>query len=151
MSERHGFGPCVPCWVDTWQPDAVGAAAFYGALFGWETEHTPAPAGASAHVMCRLRGRDVAAIGGRPAGEGPDLPVAWGTYVAGASPHETVAAATRARGDLAMPPFDSLDGGRMAVIVDPVGAALGVWQLGHHAGAELVNEPSAWAMSVLLG
>jgi predicted enzyme related to lactoylglutathione lyase len=62
MSERDGFGPGVPCWVDTWQPDAASAAAFYAALFGWETEPTDAPAGATAHVMCRLRGRDVAAI-----------------------------------------------------------------------------------------
>jgi len=81
MSRRDGFGPGVPCWVDTWQPDAAGAAAFYAALFGWQTEVTDVPAGATVHVMCRLRGRDVAAIGGRPAGDGPDLPVAWGTYV----------------------------------------------------------------------
>jgi predicted enzyme related to lactoylglutathione lyase len=27
MSERNGFGPGVPCWVDTWQPDATAVAA----------------------------------------------------------------------------------------------------------------------------
>jgi len=150
MSRRDGFGPGVPCWVDTWQPDAAGAAAFYAALFGWQTDVTDAPAGATVHVMCRLRGRDVAAIGGRPAGDGPDLPVAWGTYVEVARTDDTVAAATAAGGTVAMAPFDSLDGGRMAVIVDPVGAPLGVWQLGRHAGAQVVNEPNAWAMSVLL-
>src|SRR6185436_12995167 len=47
MSERDGFGPGVPCWVDTWQPDAAAAAAFYAGLFGWETEMTDAPAGAT--------------------------------------------------------------------------------------------------------
>ena len=150
MSRRDGFGPGVPCWVDTWQPDAAGAAAFYAALFGWQTDMTDAPAGATVHVMCRLRGRDVAAIGGRPAGDGPDLPVAWGTYVEVARTDDTVAAATAAGGTVAMAPFDSLDGGRMAVIVDPVGAPLGVWQLGRHGGAQVVNEPNAWAMSVLL-
>ena len=96
MSERDGFGPGVPCWVDTWQPDPEKAAAFYAGLFGWETEPTAAPPGATAHIMCRRRGRDVAAIGGRPPGEGPDLPVAWATYVEVADVDETVAAATAA-------------------------------------------------------
>lgn len=150
MSEREGFAPGVPCWVDTWQPDAAKAAEFYAALFGWETEGTVVPAGATAHIMCRVRGRDVAAIGGRAPGDGPDLPTAWGTYVQVASVDETVAAATAAGATVAMDPFDSLDGGRMAVIVDPAGAALGVWQVGSHRGAQVVNEPNAWTMSVLL-
>ncbi len=148
MSERDGFGPGVPCWVDTWQPDAAGAAAFYAGLFGWETETTDAPPGARRTAVPR-RGRD-APRRWRPAGDGPDLPVAWGTYVEVASADDTVAAATAAGGSVAMAPFESLDGGRMAVIVDPVGAALGVWQLGRHGGAQVVNEPNAWAMSVLL-
>jgi predicted enzyme related to lactoylglutathione lyase len=150
MSERNGFGPGVPCWVDTWQPDAAKAAAFYAALFGWETEGTAAPAGATEHVMCRLRGRDVAAIGGREPGVGSDLPTAWSTYVQVANVDDAVAAVISAGGGVVMEPFDSLDRGRMAVIVDPVGAALGIWQVGSHRGAQVVNEPSAWAMSVLL-
>ena len=46
-------------------------------------------------------------------------------------------------------PFDSLDGGRIAIAADPAGAVFGVWQLGEHRGAQLVNEPGAWAMSAL--
>ena len=73
MSERDGYAPGVPCWVDTWQPDAATAADFYGGLFGWEVFE---PTGG--HAMCRLRGRDVAGIGS-PTPDG--LPVAWTTYV----------------------------------------------------------------------
>ena len=54
-----------------------------------------------------------------------------------------------AGGSILAEPFESLDGGRIAIIADPSGAALGVWRLGEHRGAELVNEPSAWAMSFL--
>ena len=32
---------------------------------------------------------------------------------------------------------------------DPAGAVLGVWQPGEHRGAQVVNEPGAWAMSAL--
>jgi predicted enzyme related to lactoylglutathione lyase len=42
-----------------------------------------------------------------------------------------------------------LDGGRGAVLADPAGALFGVWQPGRHRGAELCNEPGAWAMSLL--
>ncbi len=46
-------------------------------------------------------------------------------------------------------PFDAPPAGRMAVIADPAGAALSVWEAGDRAGAARVNEPSAWAMSLL--
>src|SRR5262249_50082842 len=81
MSERDGFEPGVPCWVDTWQPDADAAVAFYSRLFGWEAHESPLPDVEVRHVMMSLRDREVAAIGSRPAGEGPALDPAWGTYV----------------------------------------------------------------------
>ena len=34
MSERDGYEPGVPCWVDTWQPDGAAAGAFYAELLG---------------------------------------------------------------------------------------------------------------------
>jgi len=40
VSERDGYEHGVPCWVDTWQPDADAAVAFYTQLFGWEAEET---------------------------------------------------------------------------------------------------------------
>ena len=43
MSERDGYQPGVPCWVDTWQPDAEAAVAFYTQLFGGEAEDTMPP------------------------------------------------------------------------------------------------------------
>ena len=36
MSERDGYIPGVPCWVDTSQPDPQAALPFYTGLFGWE-------------------------------------------------------------------------------------------------------------------
>jgi uncharacterized protein len=63
------------------------------------------------------------------------------------------AAATKAReagGSVVTEPFDALDGGRIAIIAEPSGAPLGVWKPGEHKGAQIVNEPSAWAMSALL-
>jgi uncharacterized protein len=149
MSERDGYAPGVPCWVDTWQPDAATAAAFYERLLGWETELTTEAGAGPGYLMCRLRGRDVAAIG-EGGGVAPPAPAAWTTYVQVADVDETVTKASAAGGAVPAPPVDSLDGGRIAVLADPAGAALGVWAPGTHGGAQLVNEPGAWAMSVLL-
>ena len=92
-----------------------------------------------------MQGSDIAAIGSPPP-EG--APPAWTTYVwvddadAAAAKAADAAAASTA-------PFPSLDGGRMAIVADPAGAVLGLWQPGAHRGAQRVNEPSAYAMSLL--
>jgi uncharacterized protein len=161
MSERDGYAPGVPCWVDTWQPDADAAMSFYTQLFGWEAEDTMPEDAEGTHYMCRLRGRDVAAIAsrpegspemrGRPGGEAEERPVSsWTTYVWVGDVDATAARVRNAGGSVRVEPFGSLDGGRIAVIADPAGAALGIWAPGEHRGAELVNEPSAYAMSALV-
>jgi uncharacterized protein len=148
MSERNGFQRGVPCWIDTWQPDADAAVAFYTELFGWEAEDTMPPDTPGKHFMCRLGGRDVAAIASRPEAAPPAT--AWGTYVWMDSAEDTARKAVEAGGGTLMDPFRSLDGGRIAVVTDPAGAAIGVWQPGAHRGAQVVNEPGAWSMSQLV-
>ena len=150
MSERDGFSHGVPCWVDTWQSDPGSAVAFYEGVFGWETENVRPPDAHDVYFMCRLRGRDVTAVGA-PIPEGaPPTPV-WTTYIWVDGADETAAAAKAAGGSLVIEPapFDSPDGGRMAVIADPEGAVFVAWEPGEHRGAQLVNEPGAWSMSIL--
>jgi predicted enzyme related to lactoylglutathione lyase len=146
MSEGNGYQHGVPCWVDTWQPDADAAVDFYKAIFGWEAEDTMPEGVSGKHYMCRLRGQDVAAVASTP--EDPP-PTAWTTYIWVDDAEATVAKVKEAGGSVLKEPFDSLDVGRIAIVTDSSGAALGVWQPGEHRGAQLVNEPSAWAMSRL--
>jgi predicted enzyme related to lactoylglutathione lyase len=149
MSERNGYEHGVPCWVAAVSHEPERAAGFYAGLFGWETTSSkPADAGSEIFI-CKLRGRDVAAVVS-PAPGAPDPPTAaWGTYVWVQSADAAAAAAADAGGSIVGAPFDSADGGRMAILSDPAGAVFGVWQPGAHRGAELVNEPGAWAMSRL--
>ncbi|MFL5870032.1 MAG: VOC family protein [Solirubrobacterales bacterium] len=146
MSERDGYEHGVPCWVDLWTEDADRAAAFYAPLFGWEIVGGAARSEIR-HLLCRRRGRDVAAIGSRADAPGPP---AWGTYVWVDDLEATAATAIEAGGRFVIEPFSSLDGGRMAVLIDPLGAVISLWQPGEHRGAELVNEPGAWSMSALM-
>jgi uncharacterized protein len=148
MSERDGYDSGVPCWIDTWQNDADAAVSFYTELFGWKAEDTMPPGSPGKHFMCRLRGRDVAAIASRPA-EAPPAEPAWGTYVWVKSAEHTAAGIMNAGGSVVLEPFPSLAGGRIAAVADLAGAVFGVWQPGEHRGAQLVNEPGAWSMSAL--
>jgi len=139
MSDRDGFEHGVPCWVDTWQDQP--ATGFYAELFGWDVDTGPD------YSMARHRRRDAAGFGS-PAPEGVDPQ--WTTYVWVDDADATTGAAREAGGSVVTEPFDALDGGRIAIVADPTGAALGVWAPGEHRGAQVVNEPSAWAMSMLL-
>jgi uncharacterized protein len=144
MSERNGYEHGVPCWIETWQPDAEAAAGFYSRLFGWEVESV-----AGGSFMCRLRGRDVAFVGQR-ASEAADLPVGWATCVRVDDTDAVAGRVAEAGGRVVMAPFETLDGGRMVVFEDPAGALLAAWRTGSHRGAQLVNEPGAWSWSQLL-
>jgi predicted enzyme related to lactoylglutathione lyase len=148
MSERDGYQAGVPCWVASDYPDPEKAVAFYTELFGWEAEETMGANSPGKYYLCRLRGRDVAAVGSQRGGDAPLVP-AWGTYIWVESADDTVARVTDAGGSVIMEPFDLLDAARMAVVADPAGAVFGVWQPGEHRGSRIVNEPGAWAMSQL--
>ncbi len=96
--------------------------------------------------MARLRGRDVAGVGSDPEHSAPP---AWNTHVAVASADEAVRRAARAGATILSAPVDASPAGRLAVLSDPAGAVICVWEAAARQGAQLVNEPSAWSMSAL--
>ena len=118
-----------------------GPPAFYRELLGWEFDG-PGP---GEYYVARTRDRDVAGVGAQP----PGVPTAWNTYVSVASVERAVEAAGGAGGQVVMAPFDALPAGRVGVIADPSGAVLGLWEPHDRNGAQLVNAPRAWAMSML--
>jgi uncharacterized protein len=150
MSERERYQAGVPCWVDTAQPDPEAAIGFYGDLFGWEFAGPgPMPGEPPGeYFVARLRGRDVAGVSSQSSHGSPQA-TTWSTYVSVQSADETAELARSAGGTVLVPPFDALPAGRMAVLRDPAGAVVCVWEPRQRQGAELVNEPRAWAMSLL--
>jgi uncharacterized protein len=133
------------CWIDLGTPDVAGAKSFYRGLFGWDTVDLPAGE-AGTYTMCRLGGKDVAAIHEH----GPDEAVEWSSYI---SVDDVDAAAGRARAlgaTIEMEPFDVVDAGRMALIRDPGGAVVSLWQPAGHIGAGLVNDVGAWSWNELV-
>lgn len=145
MSERDTYPAGVPCWVTNLQHDVPAAAAFYEALFGWETERGPEDV--APYALGRLRGRDVAGIGSMP--DGAAAP-AWVTEIRTDDLEATVARVREAGGVVLEENVDFSPVGRLGVFRDPQGAVFCAWEGGDREGAELVNEPGAWAMSSLM-
>jgi predicted enzyme related to lactoylglutathione lyase len=85
--------------------------------------------------------------GKQVAGAGPLMmegqPVAWTSYIYVDDLDATAAKVAAAGGTAIVPPMDVMDVGRMAVFLDPTGAAFASWQPRLHTGAELFNEPVA--------
>jgi hypothetical protein len=144
MGERTSHPPGTFSWTDLSTTDTDGAKAFYTGLFGWDAEDNPVPDG-SVYTMLLERGKRVAAL--YTAREGQ--PAAWGSYVTVASADAAAAAAKEHGGTVEMEPFDVMDVGRMAVIQDPTGAFLNVWEPRASIGAEIVNEPGALTINQL--
>jgi predicted enzyme related to lactoylglutathione lyase len=138
MPERDGYIPGVPCWIDTTQPDPEAAVAFYRDLFGWEFEDVMPPGAPGKYFIGRIRGGDVAAVSSVMEGAPPAA--MWNSYIWVDSADETASKVRDAGGTVVTEPFDVMDAGRMAVFVDPEGAALCAWQAKENKGARIVNE-----------
>jgi uncharacterized protein len=146
---RDSHAPGTFSWTDLSTPDPAAAAAFYGALLGWEGEEVPAGPDAT-YWMMRVGGRDVAGMSAMREDQlAAGAPPAWLSYVTVGDADATAGRATELGGTLILPPFDVLDAGRMALVRDAQGAIFALWQPRAHIGAGLVNDPGAMVLNQL--
>jgi len=132
----------TPCWNDLMSPDVKGAARFYAGLFGWDYDESGPEYGM--YHMARVDGRAAAGIGQMP--ENAAFPSAWTVYFAADDVRAMSERAAALGGTVMMPPMEVPGQGWMAVIVDPVGAAFGLWQGTGHLGTgiEEVHGATVW-------
>ena len=142
MSRRDAYEPGVPCWVTAMTPDVHAAAAYYGGVFGWAFQDE------GGFLTAKLRGRDVAAIAPLAPGVDPPPQPDWLTQVSVETAEGAAERIERAGGRVIAGPID-FDIGRLVVGADPGGAVFNAWEPRIRKGAQLVNEPGAWAMSRL--
>jgi uncharacterized protein len=138
----------TPSWVDLATSDEAGAVAFYSALFGWTDEAMPMGPDQYYH-MFSLKGSTVAGM----YKQGPEMgdhPPYWATYITVDNADEALKRAVAAGGKQAMDPADVYEAGRMALIQDPQGAFVALWQPKDHIGSQIVNEPGSVAWNELM-
>lgn len=134
MTERTGYLPGEPTWVDIASPDLAVTGRFYGELFGWTMgESNPDFGGYGSFTK---DGKNVAGFAPLMS---PEQPAVWSCYVCVDDAEKAAARVQEAGGGVIAPPMAIADLGSMAFFNDPTGGAFGVWQPGRHTGAELAR------------
>jgi predicted enzyme related to lactoylglutathione lyase len=143
MGERTSYPPGMFSWAELATSDAEAAKTFYSGLFGWDYDDTPVGDG-QVYSMARRAGHNVAAL------FASEQPPHWNCYVTVDSVDDTAARAGDLGANVMMEPFDVMEVGRMAVIADPSGAALCLWEPRSSIGATFVNGPGAMTWNDLV-
>jgi predicted enzyme related to lactoylglutathione lyase len=103
--------------------DVAKAKAFYGKLFSWKMEDVPSPMGA--YTMINVGEGTGGGLMKHPV---PGAPSAWLAYVL----VDDIAAATQKAKSLGATVMkdvtEVMDMGWLSIIIDPTGAALGLWK-----------------------
>jgi predicted enzyme related to lactoylglutathione lyase len=136
MAESNGVSAGTPSWVDLSSPDVDASAKFYGDLFGWTAD--PGSPEFGGYRMLRNNGKMVAGLGPIM---NPGQPPVWTTYVSVDDAAATAAKAKQAGGQVLVEPMQVGDTGSMAILQDPTGAVVGLWQPNDMKGAEVFNTP----------
>jgi predicted enzyme related to lactoylglutathione lyase len=137
MGDRETYAPGTFSWAELVTSDADAAKAFYRDLFGWDYDEQPAGPDAT-YTMVTRQGREVAGLFADPS-----QPPHWNSYVTVERADDAAERAASLGATVVAPPFDVMDAGRMAVVQDPSGAFLCIWEAGRHPGARLVNTPGS--------
>lgn len=139
MTTRDSAPAGAPCWIDLWTSDPERAGAFYGELLGWRAE-APSPEYGGYFMFTR---EGVPVAGGM--GDMGDMKAndAWKVYLACEDATKTTEAAEGSGAQIVAPVMAIDDLGSQAVLVDPTGATIGVWQAGTFPGLTVLDEPGA--------
>lgn len=126
-------------WTDLSTTDADAAKTFYTQLFGWEAVDMPLPMGGF-YTMLQIDGHDVCALSQQ---QEEGMPPVWVSYINVDDVDTAAQKATAAGGNVFIPPMDVMEAGRMALLQDPTGAAVALWQAKDHIGSQVVNQPNS--------
>ncbi|CAN5520851.1 VOC family protein [soil metagenome] len=139
MTTRDAAPAGAPCWIELSTSDVEKARAFYGQLFGWESEDPNPDFGGYFNFN-----KDGVRIAGGMGNDGSaGTPDGWSVYFDTADARATADAATAAGSTVFVPPMEVMELGTMTVLADPQGVQVGTWQPGTHKGFGLVSEPGA--------
>lgn len=116
------------CWFELATTSSSQAVGFYHQLFDWESQVTPLPGGAT-YTLLSAGGSPVGAAYDMTPNLGGNLPPHWVSYVCVEDVEASAARAKELGGTLLKEPFDVLDLGRIALLRDPTGGKLALWQV----------------------
>lgn len=125
----------TPVWADLASSDLDASSRFYGAVLGWTRRDVPE----FEYAEFRSGG---AAVGGLTA-KVNETADAWTVYLKVDDIEAAVMSAAAAGGRVLHEPSEVAGMGHWALLEDPSGAEVAIWQAGPFAGFDIVNEPGA--------
>ena len=140
MPERESYNHGVFNWTDLCVDDPERAKEFYAALFGLSfLDETDAHG--NVYSLGQKNDRPVVGVMVKPAEMAEaGIPNVWETYIKVDDADAALAASVAAGGTAMGPVMQATDAGRLAVVADPTGGVVVLWEPIDHQGAHLVNE-----------
>jgi predicted enzyme related to lactoylglutathione lyase len=118
--------------------DIERSRAFYTQIFGWTAEEPNLEFGGYFNFS-----KDGVLVAGCMANRPDSGPDVWSVYLTTDDAAKTLEAAGASGGQVFVPAMQVGELGTMAVVGDPTGAMIGVWQPGLHQGFGIVGEAGA--------
>ncbi len=109
-------------WNELDTSNVAAAKKFYAGMLGWKTQ----PFGKGGDYTLFKKGRDM--VGGLMKCPKHGKPAQWVPYVVVDNVDATAKKAAKLKAKIMMPPFDMPDVGRIAVLLDPQGAVIGIFK-----------------------
>jgi uncharacterized protein len=119
----------APCWVDLMSSDPAKSTAFYRELFGWQADAPDPEFGGYTNLT-----KDGDRVAGLMQADEGGVADVWSVYLCVEDAAATVKAAGERGAQVIVDAMPVGDLGVMAVVIDPGGAAIGMWQPGEHRG-----------------
>lgn len=114
------------CWNELMTPDAHKAKEFYRSLFGWEFQSKKVDN--ATYEMIKFGDKPGGGLMQMTPDEAGKIPPHWMTYVYVNSVDDSVAKAQKLGAKVIVPATAVEDFGRFAILQDPTGAHIGLWQ-----------------------
>lgn len=117
------------CWNELMTSDTAKAKEFYSGLFGWES--TDMDMGEMTYTLFKHKSSEEKGLGGMmqiPAEHKGQIPPHWMSYVSVTDVDESLKKAQSLGAKVLVPVTPVSDFGRFAVIQDPQGASIALWQ-----------------------
>lgn len=124
MSDQPKVGEF--CWTELATSNVHAAKDFYGKVFGWKfTDHEM---GDMSYTMIKLNDKEFGGIWAIPKDKEKEIPPHWMGYILVENLDEALKKVQAQGGTIMKPAANAGDFGRFAIITDPTGAHIALWQ-----------------------
>lgn len=114
------------CWTELATSNVQAAKDFYGKLFGWEfIEHDM---GEMKYTMIKANGKEFGGMWAIPKDQAQQIPSHWMSYILVDNADTSLEKAKKHGAKVVKPVTPVGDFGRFAIIADPTGAHIALWQ-----------------------